>query len=160
MSGGALSVANHYVGSGGTGTFSQSGGINTIGKYLYLGYNPGDSGAYSLIGGQLSPVDAEFVGFYGTGSFTQSGGTNSNDPNGYSDQYVYLGHLPGSSGSYILSGGLLSGPGMSWAIKARGVHAVRRNERQQLLRGRYSTPSALTAFSGRPADAIYRVRGL
>ena len=43
---------------------------------LYLGYNAGSSGAYSLTGGSLY-ADNQCVGFAGSGSFTQSGGTNS-----------------------------------------------------------------------------------
>ena len=55
ISGGSLSVANQYVGNGGTGTFTQSGGTNSINGFLYLGYNAGDKGTYNLSGnGQLS----------------------------------------------------------------------------------------------------------
>ena len=67
------------MGYNGTGTFTQSGGTNTISatlRGLYLGYNPGSSGSYTLSGGSLSS-EYEFVGYYGTGNFTQSGGTNT-----------------------------------------------------------------------------------
>ena len=106
ISGGSLSVANQYVGSGGTGTFTQSGGNNSIGNTLYLGYNAGDSGAYNLSGsGQLS-ASGEYVGYSGTGTFTQTGGTNSLGYGG-----LYLGANAGSSGAYNLSGsGQLSSP--------------------------------------------------
>ena len=58
MTGGTLAVANEYVGMGGTGVFTQSGGTNTnlppnnsgYTGYLYLGYNAGDSGTYNLGG--------------------------------------------------------------------------------------------------------------
>ena len=53
VSGGSLCTSHQYVGSGGTGTFTQSGGANTIGNYLYLGVNAGDSGTYNLSNGQL-----------------------------------------------------------------------------------------------------------
>ena len=93
ISGGSLSVYNQYTGSGGTGTFTQSGGINGIGNYLYLGNNAGDSGTYKLSGGSSQLfASAEYVGFSGTGTFTQSGGTNN------SSGYLYLGGNVGGSG--------------------------------------------------------------
>ena len=58
MSGGTLSTANQYVGSGGSGgsgVFSHSGGSNTFSTALYVGYNPTDTGTYNLSGtGTLS----------------------------------------------------------------------------------------------------------
>ena len=39
-----------YVGYSGTGLFTQSGGNNTIYGGLYIGYNSGGSGTYSLSG--------------------------------------------------------------------------------------------------------------
>ena len=97
---------NEYVGLSGTGTFTQSGGNNSISGYngaLILGYNAGSSGTYSLSGsGQVSAF--AFVGYSGTGTFTQSGGTNSTS-------YLYLGYNASSSGTYSLSGsGQLSRP--------------------------------------------------
>ena len=68
-----------YVGYSGTGTFTQSGGTNSISNYLYLGYNAGGSGTYSLSGsGQLSAA-GEYVGYTAgaTASFQQTGGTNT-----------------------------------------------------------------------------------
>ena len=100
ISGGTLSVANHYVGNGGTGVFTQSGGVNTIGNNLYLGNNAGDSGTYSLGGsGQLSAA-SEYVGNSGTGVFTQSGGINSIPFSGA----LVIGAGTGGSGSYNLGG--------------------------------------------------------
>ncbi|MGO9113050.1 MAG: beta strand repeat-containing protein, partial [Thermoguttaceae bacterium] len=108
ISGGSLYVANHYVGNGGTGTFTQTGGNNNVGYYgygsLYLGNSGGDSGTYNLSGsGQLSAY-GEYVGNSGTGIFTQSGGKN-----GVSYGNLCLGYNAGGSGTYNLSGsGLLS----------------------------------------------------
>ncbi len=105
ISSGSLSVASQYVGNGGTGTFAQSGGSNSFLNNLYLGYNAGDNGAYSLSGSsQLSSAyfaSYEYVGYFGTGTFTQSGGTNR-----FSGPYtaLCLGYNAGSSGTYILSG--------------------------------------------------------
>ena len=54
---GVLSTAIEYVGYAGTGTFTQSGGINNLvssgstvsNGTLYLGFNSGSSGSYNLI---------------------------------------------------------------------------------------------------------------
>ena len=105
-SGSLLSVAgNEYIGYSGTGTFTQSGGTNTVTGILILGANAGSSGTYSLSGGSLTVGDYEAVGYCGTGSFTQSGGTHTVTA-------LYLGTDAGASGSYTLSdsgsGSLLS----------------------------------------------------
>jgi autotransporter-associated beta strand protein len=109
ISGGALSADALYVGSSGTGSFTQSGGTNSLTHYLYLGNNPGDSGTYTLTGNALLAAPSgefeEFVGYSGSGSFTQSGGTHA------MSGYLFLGYNSGSFGTYNLSGsGLLSAP--------------------------------------------------
>src|SRR5208282_1292956 len=91
---------NEIVGSSGTGIFMQSGGTNSVvnaGLFgtLYLGYNAGGSGTYSLSGGQLVASN-EYAGSSGAGTFVQSGGTNSVGT-------LYLGYNAGS-GTYSLSG--------------------------------------------------------
>ena len=77
MDGGSLNASYQYVGSTGTGTFTQTAGTNSITSNLYVGYNTGSNGTYNLSGtGQLSAV-SENVGYYsGTGTFIQTGGTN------------------------------------------------------------------------------------
>ena len=94
---GSLSATNNeYLGNTGTGTFTQSGGTNSIGSYLYLGSNSPSSagiGSYFLSGSGALAADQEFVGNYGSGTFSQSGGTNT-----VNSLYV------ASSGSYALSG--------------------------------------------------------
>ena len=76
---GLLSASNQYVGYSGTGTFTQSGGTNSVYYNLYLGYDSGASGTYNLGDTALlsCAVDDEVVGYGGTGTFTQSGGTNT-----------------------------------------------------------------------------------
>ena len=63
---GQLLAANVYVGSSGTGTFTQTGGTHTIGTALYLGYNLGyntsECGTYSLGGSGLLSARSEYVG--------------------------------------------------------------------------------------------------
>ena len=72
---GTLSTYTTYVGYHGAGTFTQNGGTfaddNSI---LYLGYNSGSNGSYTLSAGSLSTGQL-VVGYLGTGTFTQTGGT-------------------------------------------------------------------------------------
>jgi hypothetical protein len=93
--GGALSTGFEVIGSDGTGTFTQSGGTNTVTTNLTLGLNPTGNGSYDLSGGALSAV-YEYIGYSGTGLFTQSGGTNTitND--------LFLGTNSLGNGSYNL----------------------------------------------------------
>ena len=98
-SGSTLSVAgSEYIGNFGSGAFTQSGGTNTASNYLYLGYNSGASGSYSLSGGSLAAGN-EYVGYSGSGTFSQTGGSNA------VTNYLYLGYNSGGSGTYNLSGG-------------------------------------------------------
>ncbi len=77
ISGGSLFVVNHYVGNGGTGTFTQSGGTNNISSSLCLGDSAADSGTYNLGGSSQLSASTEYVGYSGTGTLAQTGGTNS-----------------------------------------------------------------------------------
>ena len=91
LSGGALNaVGNGTLGSadfmpgeiigdgGGVGTFSQTGGTNTVAGGLYVGSEilgaGAGAGAYNLYGGALQ-ADYEYVG--GAGTFIQTGGSNT-----------------------------------------------------------------------------------
>ena len=81
MSGGSLSPSVHeYIGYNSQGTFT-SWRTNTVPDatlaYLYLGFNAGSSGTYTLSDtGQLS-APFELVGYCGSGTFKQYGGTNT-----------------------------------------------------------------------------------
>ena len=114
MSANNLTAGFEYVGfsgagSNGSGTFNQSGGVNTITvTSLYLGLNATDTGYYNLSGtGSLvnSGSSGEIVGYSGTGYFTQSGGTNSITANGSA---LYLGYNANSTGVYTLNSGSLT----------------------------------------------------
>ena len=76
---GTLNVSSsEYI--GGNGSFAQSGGVNSItSPYtngLYLGFNAGGNGTYTLNGGSLSlPASEIYVGYYGNGVYNQTGGT-------------------------------------------------------------------------------------
>jgi len=121
VSGGLTTGGSECVGFSGTGSVTQSGGMNSLSMYyvgqylyygsLYIGANAGSGGSYALSGsGLLSAADSEIVGLSGTGSFTQSGGTNSFSTNSFYGSLV-LGGTAGSCGSYNLSGsGLILPP--------------------------------------------------
>ena len=98
QSAGKLSASNNYIGNSGTGLFAQSGGTNSISGTLYLGYNAGANGTYSLGGtGQVS-APTEYIGYNSAAAaaFQQTGGTNT---------ATYLTVGPGSQ--YQLAGGTL-----------------------------------------------------
>ena len=115
-----LKAVNEYIGDGGTGTFTHSGGYNTLSGDLYLGRSAGGIGSYTLSGsggGYGTPFGGygntlatelfaanEYIGVGGTGTFTQDSGNNtlSGDL-----------HVGGSgAGTYRLSGGQLSAANM------------------------------------------------
>jgi autotransporter-associated beta strand protein len=105
MSGGSLSAYQQKVGSGGTGTFTQSGGTNATNYGIVLGDNTTDNGTYFLNStGKVSCQWYEMVGYFGSGTFSQSGGTNTIMPGGE----LLVGYINGSSGTYYLSNGILS----------------------------------------------------
>jgi len=104
MTGGSLAATFlESVGNSGTGTFAQTGGINSIdnGYSLVIASNAG-TGSYNLSGGMLSAADD--VGDSGFGTFIQSGGTNNVSKWGFD-----VGYGPSATATYSLSGtGLLS----------------------------------------------------
>ncbi|MBI5048893.1 MAG: hypothetical protein HZB54_08095, partial [Deltaproteobacteria bacterium] len=101
LSGGSRYYLYEYIGYDGTGTFTQSGGTNTVANTLSLGTFSDGSGAYNLSGGSLS-ASYEYIGFFGTGTFNQTGGTNT------VANELTLGAFAGSTGTYNLSGGALN----------------------------------------------------
>ena len=113
ISGGSLIAMNEYIASSGTslsgstGSFSQSGGINTLSGTgsLYLGVNAADSGAYGLGSSATITAPTEYVGLTGTGYFGESGGNNTTSG---SVGRVNVGNNVGSIGTYALRGGLLN----------------------------------------------------
>jgi fibronectin-binding autotransporter adhesin len=97
MSGGTLESDYHAIGQNGTGTFTQSAGVNITSR-MYLGLNSGDVGTYILSGSGVLSTQVIDVGYGGSGSFYQTGGTNTVST-------ISI----GSSSNYTLGGnGLLS----------------------------------------------------
>jgi hypothetical protein len=102
-----VSAVNEYIGDGGTGVFTHTGGENSLSGSLFLGGNNAGSsgyGTYELGGGNLSAA-SEYVGSGGTGIFRQSGGINvaGNISNGG----LRVGGELSGAGTYELSGGAL-----------------------------------------------------
>ena len=87
------------TGTTGIGSFTLAGGTNSVGGNLNIGADYGSVGTYSLIAGSLSGSN-EYPGNVGSGALLQSGGTNST-------AFLAVTY----SGSYLLSGGLLSDSG-------------------------------------------------
>ena len=98
-----LPSASEYVGGSNTGTFTQSGGTNTVSSsaYLFVGFRA--NGTYNLSDVGAVSAGMELVGYEGTGVFNQDGGTNS-IPN----VRLSVGGEGGAVGTYNLSGGSLS----------------------------------------------------
>ncbi|AUB83191.1 hypothetical protein THSYN_21090 [Candidatus Thiodictyon syntrophicum] len=99
------------IGMGGTGVFTQTGGIHTVGTTVVVGQDAGGDGSYHLDDGQLN-AGWETVGRYNgsTGLFDQTGGNNTvvNDLN--------VGGQGGATGqgAYSLSGGDLTVKGSTY----------------------------------------------
>ena len=130
-SGYQLTATNEYVGYSGNGTFWQSGGGNAP-TNLYLGYNSGTTGTYTLQGGSLACTTSsiQYIGYSGTGFFTQTGGTYVGKYSGnmnfclgcnagsygegrqsgglHTNADLLFGYSSGSSGVFYLEGGTLS----------------------------------------------------
>ena len=99
---GSLSASAETIGDYRTGTFTQSGGTNTVSNFLTLGARSGSNGSYTLSGTSSLSAGFEFIGRYGTGAFTQSGFQHT------VGNALVLGENSGSNGSYTLNSGNLS----------------------------------------------------
>ncbi len=89
------------IGSGGIGSFIQTGGSNSLNgeSSIVLGNSAGGTGTYTLSAGTVSSTShGDTVGMRGTGTFTQTGGTNT------ADAEFEIGDVAGSVGTYNLSG--------------------------------------------------------
>ena len=77
ISGGSLSASYQYVGSSGTGSFTQSGGNISISYFSYVGYST--VGTFNQTGGTNSISYTFFLGYNSgsSGTYNLSGGKNS-----------------------------------------------------------------------------------
>ncbi len=100
-------AARESIGYQGTGTFTQTGGTNTIsgGNSLILGETASGRGTYNLsaaTGSGTLNADNISVGLFGVGTFLQTGGTANVTSS------LTLGQGSGSTGTYTLNGGNLN----------------------------------------------------
>lgn len=109
---GIVSAAFETIGMSGTGTFTQTGGSNSVSNTLWIGYNTSFNGTYNLSGSGVLSAATEYLGYAGlsTGIVNQFGGANTVGS-------LYLGWSSQGNGTYNLSGGtlflssLVRGPG-------------------------------------------------
>ena len=87
------------IGASAPGTFTQNGGVHTLGGDIQLGQNPSGSGTYSLNAGTFNIAGNIGDGQSGSGLIQQSGGV-LNVTNGF-----YLGSGSGSFGTYSINNG-------------------------------------------------------
>ncbi|MDP9174255.1 MAG: hypothetical protein M3O30_10380, partial [Planctomycetota bacterium] len=105
LSGGNVSAFYESIGDfGGSGNFNQSSGANAAGSGgLSIASSPSSTSTYTLSLGNLTSAQDETVGRSGLGSFIQMGGTNTLGAVGN----VYIGLKAGASGTYTLTSGAL-----------------------------------------------------
>ncbi|MBE3098135.1 MAG: autotransporter-associated beta strand repeat-containing protein, partial [Planctomycetes bacterium] len=93
----ALNVTTDYVGYNGQGAVTQSAGTNTA-TTLYLGYNAGGNGSYTITGGTLSSSQKQYIGHSGTGTL------NIQNSGQVSSAAGFLGYNSGSNGTATVDG--------------------------------------------------------
>jgi len=115
ITGGTLTVSVQEVaGASGSGTITQSAGMNNSTNAFVLGAGTNSSGTYYLSGtGTLTAL--EYIGEFGTGTMNQSGGTNN-----ASTINMASGDL-GATGHYYLSGGTLNAGSIFIGYSGTGV---------------------------------------
>jgi hypothetical protein len=149
---GVLTVnsGSEYIGygNGDIGAFNQSGGTHTLaaGNYLYLGFNSGAQGTYTLSDGSLSVTGHEFIGDNGTGTFTQTGGTNTIAA-GY---YLIVASNGLSSGTYNLGGDGVLQTNLDEVVGDAGSGAFNQTGGTNTINGGYHLDIAY--FSGSTGD--------
>ena len=104
LSGGSLAVSGaERIGYQGSAIFEHSAGTNTTNS-LSLGLNKGSKGSYTMSGVTADlQTGSVFVGYAGSGVFQQDAGNHSVSTN------LVIGGNASADGSYVLSGGSLSG---------------------------------------------------
>ncbi len=140
LQGGSLSAPEEQIGvsSTGRGTFTQSGGTNTVTNTLTLAVNPGSQGAYHLQGGSLT---AGTVNLNSGGVFNQTGGslnaTTFNQQGG-----TVLGNLE-NRGAYNYNSGTFSGRLLNYGTAGFNADFIAGNGLAHF------SPTPLTIASGR-----------
>lgn len=110
-----ISTDREYVGYSGTGVFTQTGGVHTIGNDLSIGVNTGSNGTYKLSNGTLD-VTGNITSGDGTSTLIIDGGTMTASGGSIDVGNLYLGHDVGSNSTHQLSSGQLSA---DWEVIGR-----------------------------------------
>ena len=75
---GTLTATDENIGeSGGSGTFTQTGGTHMILQSFYIGVNAGATCSYNLSGSGVLSAASEYIGYSSTATFSHTGGTNT-----------------------------------------------------------------------------------
>ena len=113
-----IAGADEQIGESGSGSINQSGGSNTFNNgTMYLGFNVGATGTYTLSSGMLTG-NGMAIGVQGTGAVNQSGGTFQANPG----NAVFVAYEAGSHGTYNLSGtGMVTADGVAVGVYSAGV---------------------------------------
>ena len=91
-----------YIGYLGNGSYTQSGGANTAGDFVGIGFLVGATGAYNQTGGTLT-TGGLAIGNQGTGVFNQSGKSINSVLGTTGVPGLYVGLGPAGNGTYNLS---------------------------------------------------------
>ena len=137
-----LAAADEYIGDNGSGSFTQTGGTNSLSSGLYVG--DGGFGTYQLQGGRLA-APAEYIGAGGIGAFTQTGGSNAAANVDINGGYYLLNRgllLPASGGTLDVNNGGLQTAGGTFDCSAGSVTIVAGNSIVDLSKNVVHTVSA------------------
>jgi fibronectin-binding autotransporter adhesin len=95
-----LDDSGEYIGYNTSGFFNTTGGSNVVGTAgLFVGYNAGSFGEYTISGGSLTSNGNQYVGYSGKGNVLAFGGTNTIT----GTNSLYLGYNTTGTGFYSLS---------------------------------------------------------
>ena len=115
---------SQIIGYTGNGTFTQSGGTNSLSyepdRFLVMGLNSGSNGTYILEDGVLNAGSWECIGWDGNGAFRQLGGTHT--INGWG---LDMAENPGSTGTYFLDGAASVLNVIGWELIGQGQFTQR-----------------------------------
>ncbi len=101
---GLLSATNEYIGYEGTGTFNQSGSLNSITNNLYLATQDGSRGTYNLAGGALN-IGGNIIGGAGNSALNLDGGNLTYSGNSITVNTFGVGYNTGTTGAFTLESG-------------------------------------------------------
>ena len=135
---GSLGGSNFAVGvSGGTGSFTQSGGLTDVGSQanVVIGWTPGSVGTYTLTGGTFAANgNYTFVGYQGTGTVNVNGGS-------FSGYITNLGNS-GGAGTLNVNGGSFATQSLSVGGNSSAAGTL------NLSGGSFSVASGFTVDAG------------